>query len=743
MWFALGFGAACAFCAYAWICEGLMLPAAVCGVVFLALLAAGRRWKRVIPAAMICLGISVGLAWFQCYSDFYLSRTAGLDGAIADVTARCTDYGYETEYGSAVEGFLYLDGKPYRAKFYVNADVDLEPGDVLKGKFKLRLTTNDSAEGPTYHQGKGIFLLAYQREDTQLLKLADTPLWAYPAIVRHWVISAIEDHFPEDTAPFAKALLVGDRTGIDYETNTAFQISGIAHIIAVSGLHVTILFTLINLLCLKRRWLVAIIGLPVLLLFAAVAGFSPSVVRACVMQGLMIIAALLDKDYDGPTELSFAALIMLAVNPLVVTSVSFQLSVGCIIGIFLFQRRIYDWLFGRLSNEERPRFVKVKRWFASSVSVTLAAMSLTTPLSAHYFRAVSLVGILTNLLTLWVISMVFYGIMLVCVAAVLVPGIAALVAAAVSWPIRYVLLVAKMLAAFPLAAVYTRSVYIVAWLIFCYLLFAVFLLSRTKKPGLLFGSVLIGLCFSLAASWLEPFTDECRMTVLNVGQGQSIIFQSERKTYLVDCGGSYDEDAANLAAETLLSQGISRIDGMILTHFDRDHAGGAEYFLSRIPADVIFVPDCRDESGVRDRLEQNYPGRIYPVSDDILLTYADTAISIFGPVVPDSGNESSLAVLFGHENCDILITGDRSGFGERMLLKTAQIPQLDILVAGHHGSADSTCDELLAATLPEIVVISVGENSYGHPSEMLLKKLEDMGCLIYRTDLHGNITFRR
>jgi len=111
--------------------------------------------------------------------------------------------------------------------------------------------------------------------------------------------------------------------------------------------------------------------------------------------------------------------------------------------------------------------------------------------------------------------------------------------------------------------------------------------------------------------------------------------------------------------------------------------------------------------------------------------------------VPDSGNESSLAILFRHENCDILITGDRSGFGERILLKTAQIPEVDILVAGHHGAANASCEELLEATKPEIVVISVGENHFGHPAQEVLNRFAAIGATVYRTDQQGTITLRR
>ena len=743
MWFTMGFGAACAFCAYAWQTNGLWILAAIFAALSFTCLFVGKQVVILKRIFVVCLGISMGLVWFSVFSSGYLSLASRSDGMNADVTARCTDFSYETDYGTAVEGILYLEGKPFRTKFYVKGNIDMEPGDVLKGVFRLRVTTKDSADDPTFHQGKGIFLLAYQKEDAQLLKLKSKPFWTFPAMLRQHVKTAIDAAFPKDVSSFARALLLGDRSGIDYATNTSFRVAGIMHVIAVSGLHVTILFTLINLLCLKRRWLVAVTGLPTLILFAAVAGFTPSVVRACIVQGLMMIASLLDKEYDGPTELAFASLVMLCVNPLMILSVSFQLSVGCIIGIFLFQKRIYGWLYASICNREKPAFPRVKRWFASSISVTLSAMSVTTPLCAHYFGTVSIIGIVTNLLTLWVISFIFYGIMLSCVIGTFAPAAACFVGKMISWPIRYVLWMAKGLSAFPLAAVYTRSVYIVAWLVFYYLLLAVFLISRKKQPGLLFGCALFGLCLCLCASWLEPLTDECRMTVLNVGQGQCILLQSEGKTFMVDCGGDYDEDAADLAAETLLSQGITRIDGMILTHFDEDHAGGAEELLSRITADLILIPDYRDEHGKRDQLEEKYGNLLYPVQNDIQLTYGETKVSVYGPAIPDSGNESSLAVLFECQNCDILISGDRSGFGERLLLKTARLPQIDVLVAGHHGSADSTCEELLAAVRPEIVVISVGENRYGHPAQEVLDRLDDWGCLVYRTDLHGNIILRR
>ena len=739
MWFTIGFGAVCALCAYCWITVDLWLPALGFGGLSLGFGLAGRWAKKLKAAAAVCLGCALGLVWFQSYSGNYLSLATGLDGRLASVTARCTDYSYETKYGSAVEVFLYLEGKPVRAKLYLNNRAEIEPGDVLKGIFEMHITTPEGETESDYYSGKGIFLMGYQEEEAELIKVSSMPYWAYPAIWRQNLKDLINSAFPEDTAGFARALLLGDRTGIDYETSTAFQISGIMHIIAVSGLHVTILFTLIHTLCFKRRFLVAVLGITSMVLFAAIAGFSPSVVRAAVMMILMMAAMLFDRDYDGPTELAFACLVMLVANPLVIMSVSFQLSVASVAGIFLFRERIQGWFY---RVWKKAKFEWLQKWVIGSVSVTLSAMTLTTPLVAYYYGTVSLIGVLANLLALWVISFIFYGIMLVCLLGWFWPGAAAVAAWVVAWPIRYVLLLAKCCAAVPMAAVYTRSAYIVAWLVFCYILLALLLLGRGRPKVLLCGMV-FGLCLAVTASWAELWTDDCRMTVLDVGQGQCILLQSDGKTYIVDCGGTYDEDAADLAAETLLSQGISHIDGVILTHFDRDHSGGVPYLLTRISCDAVFVPEAEDGEGILPAIEAAYSGSMIEVREDLELTYRGTCIRIFGPVTADSGNDSSLAVLFQHGDCDILVTGDRSSTGEWVLTKTADLPELDVLVAGHHGSRYSTGETLLEATKPKIAVISVGRNSYGHPAQEVLDRLEAGGTLVYRTDLHGNITIRR
>ena len=206
---------------------------------------------------------------------------------------------------------------------------------------------------------------------------------------------------------------------------------------------------------------------------------------------------------------------------------------------------------------------------------------------------------------------------------------------------------------------------------------------------------------------------------------------------MVDCGGTSDSMAADRAAETLLGQGIPKLDGLILTHYDRDHAGGVADLLTRVDAKLLILPPMAGE--------EIYPAEktIY-AAEDLLLSSGTTKIRIFASAIPGIHNENSICVLFDTKNCDILITGDRNLLGERSLLRSEDIPDVDILVAGHHGSKQATSEELLAAVDPEIVCISAGRNNlFGHPAPELLQRLETAGCRVYRTDLHGDILIRR
>lgn len=744
MWFAIGYAMACALGAYLirqglllWVCLG------IAGAIGCFLLRKDPLARR---AAVVFVGFCIGCGVFHCYDIIHIAPARLADGRIQEIRLRADSYGWETDYGCCVDGTIELEGRNYRMRLYLDENIPITPGDEILVEAKLRLTDEGGTREPTFHRSNGILLLGYQREELTILQ--GTPTWRdYPGILRQKAAHLLETHISGEAAEFIKALLLGDRTGLSYQRSTDFKVTGTSHIVAVSGLHVSILFSLVYLAAGKNRVLTALLGIPCVMLFAAVAGFTPSVTRAAIMQILMMLSLLCLREYDPPTALSFAALAMLVWNPLVITSAGFQLSVGSVAGIYLYSSRIRGWILERLPGKGKGKrmVARVCGWLSGSIGVSLSAISLTTPLVAVYFHTVSLIGIVANLLVLPLISSVFYGSMAVCLLGLVWPGLASFAGGVLACIIHLIFGIVEILAKIPLAAVYSHSDYIAIWLVFCYVLQGWLIATKQKRPLVTVLLGVLGLCAALSASLAEPLMDDYRVTALDVGQGQCILLQSEGCTYMVDCGGDYDADAADSAVEYLLSQGISRLDGLILTHYDRDHAGGVPLLAYRIDIDRIFLPQTDDTDGLLPQiLESTAETQQIIVTEDLRITFGEAAIQIFAPETGDSGNESCAAVLFCRENCDTLITGDMSAFRERQLLTRTELPDLEVLIVGHHGSNTSTSPELLRVTAPDVAMISVGaDNSYGHPTQRVLDRLAEFGCAVYRTDQMGDLIYRR
>lgn len=743
MWFTVGFGAACALCVYL-LPVSMLLSLGLLGLMLSVVFLLSRRKLLRICGAVV-LGLAVGLFWFRYYDGQRLAPLRELDGQKVSLTVTASDYSWETDYGIAVDGTAEFSGKQVKVRVYLHQDTPMEPGDQAVGTFRLRYTAPGGLEEATHHSGSGILLLAYPDKDVRTE--AGTAEWYhFPVRMRRNIQNLLATVFPGDTLPFAQALLLGDTSLLDYSTETALSVSGLRHVAAVSGLHVSILCSVLFLILGHYRGPALIFGTVMLSIFVAMTGFSPSVVRAVIMHLMMLLGKLLEREYDGPTALALAVLCMLGVNPLAITSLSLQLSTASVAGILCFYDRIRDWLMdpsrlGRFPKKSRAR--RFAAWASSGVSISLSATVATLPLTAWYFGTVSLLGVLTNLLCLLAVTLFFWGILIACTLGALWLPLGKLAGFCFAWVARYILTVVRAVGAFPLSAVYTASPYIVAWLVFSYVLLGVFLWGKEKRPKLLLCCGALALCIAVTASWTEPLLDDYRMTVLDVGQGQCVLLQKDGKTYMVDCGGSHDENTADTAAAMLLSQGITELDGLILTHHDRDHMGGAQYLLQRIPARVLILPRYPGMEHLEEPLLAQHRGRILWCTEDTEITWPGATLRIFASDSLKNTNESSLSVLFQTEKCAILITGDRTVQGEESLLLTEKLPELDVLVVGHHGAHSATGEALLQATSPETAVISVGrDNNYGHPHREVLDRLTAYGCIIRRTDLEGTILIR-
>ena len=747
VWFTIGFAAGCAVGAYLGCGFWLWLAAAVLLAVGVLLYFLSDKVINKRIAGLIAAGIAFGCIFISVQDGTQFAKARLYDGKTVAATIEISDFGTPTKTGLSAEGNLTLDGTRYAVRVYLAGMTSVNPGDCLSGEFTLYFTGTGATKVSSYLQSSGIHFQVFPKSGMTYGPAQEQCLKYLPQYLRNYVLQLMDKLFPEDTAGFAKALLLGDSSDLSAEMDTAFRNSGIRHIIAVSGLHVSILFSMVSVLTGKRRWLTAILGIPVLILFAAVAGFTPSVTRACIMQGLILLAMALDQEYDSPTALSFSVLVLLAIDPMTVTSVSFQLSVGCVLGIFLLYTPIHNFLLRpKWMNSGKGKTIKAKliRWFTGSVAVSLSALAFTLPLSAVHFHAICLIGVISNLLTLWAVTWIFYGIILACICGAIWLPLGSFLAGAISLLMRYVSAAAMWLGKLPFAYIPADNIYIIVWLAFLYIVLIAMAISKWKPVALASACLALCLAISVTATAVESRKHAFRVTVLDVGQGQCILLQSQDHCYMVDCGGTAAKATADSAVRALWNQGIYRLDGIILTHYDEDHTNGLLPLFAQIEADCLYLPQTQDRDKLRPELELAFTGQEIAVEEIISLACGQGTITIIPPLSDTSGNESGLCILFQAENCDILITGDRTITGEEQLLRQYPLPDIEILIVGHHGSGGSTGLELLRRLMPEIAVISVGEdNKYGHPEQETLDRLNLFGCKIYRTDEQGTIIFRR
>ena len=281
MWITIGFALPCGLCTYGILQQKWILPSALLlFVLFLLGQICKQRSVWIHRLSSVFFGCALGFVWFLGYNTLYLSSLDSLAGTESALQITASDYGVDTSYGTQIDGIIVQDGKRYQIRTYLKERQNICPGDTVAGNFSVEFVRQEASN---YFNSKGIFLFAYEESEITVSQSKDLPIWCFPAVLLDKIESLLDASFPQDTSPFAKALLLGDSSDLDYATDTSFKVSGIRHIIAVSGLHISILYGLICILTLRRRFLTAAVGIPILILFAAVAGFTPSVVRACIM----------------------------------------------------------------------------------------------------------------------------------------------------------------------------------------------------------------------------------------------------------------------------------------------------------------------------------------------------------------------------------------------------------------------------------------------------------------------------
>lgn len=722
------------------VSAAMLIPALFCAV-FL------RGFRRRDGVAAF-LFLALGMSWYSMYSGKFIDAAAQYADKTCTVTVRVDEYPYRDGDYASLNVTLAERGEPslgIAVSDYSGTLPELRPGDLAEMELELMDAGERYGEATDVYAARGVHLRAYYVALHGVERDGRSALY-FPQELMNAVKGSIVRVFPEDVQEIMLALLIGDTHGVyeDVELDNALSVTGVAHVVSVSGMHLGFLYSALSALLGRRR--AFFVGVPVLVLFTFMAGCSSAIVRACVMLVLSMLGTVLKRDYDPLAGLAMALLLLLAENPVSVASVSLQLSFASMLGLILITPRLNRW-FNRRFRGAKGRVKGTCRTAWSAFSASLGATVFTAPVVAVIFGYVSLLSPLANLLTLWAVSLAFtLGFAAAALGLIYAPlGIAFAWLAA--WPARYFVWCISLLARIPYAAVYTADGGVVWWLLFTYAVFIAAIVMRRRRglrlavPALCSAAVLAAVLISSALRT----ADERSVTVLDVGQGQSIALLSGESAVVVDCGGmgSWD-DAGDVASEYLLGRGRYGIDALVLTHLHSDHADGAARLMTRVKVGTLYMPEGTDDSdgelaGILEAAARRGT-EVVEISEDTAVSLPGLELSLTAPQDTGDENERGLVVRASIGEYDTVITGDVGAPTERLLAEEGKLPPSELLIAGHHGSRSSNSFELVSAVRPETVVVSVGYNSYGHPTDEALVRLAVTGADIYRTDVNGDVT---
>ena len=670
------------------------------------------------------------------------------------INAKVTEYPERFDTYSTVSIRLTGDNTPkLNAVLYSFEDEipELSPGDIISASVKLK--SADERYGKTYSRfnAENVYLLCYLNGQINVTDKSPMAFLYFPKTLSKEIKEISQKVFSQKTSPFMTALLTGD-TKLLYSDSVLYSQmaeAGTLHIVAVSGMNVAFLIGFIQ-LTIRRKKLASLIGIPIIILFVPFAGATPSVIRAACMQIMVLIAPLLKRENDGITSLTTVLALMLLINPSACASISLQLSFAATLGIILVTPLIYKPISKKIRTSFKKSKDSILRKLQTRIAIdvcaafaaTVGALVFSMPISAIYFGNVSIIGILVNIIVFWAISAAFILGYISCFLGMLWLPIGSAIGALTSLFPRFIIAVVQIASSLPYAAIYTKGNF-GYWLILLYLIFFIsFALKRKKGIRLIIPVCLTvsSLCCIIIFTETKARTDEGRITALDVGQGQCIVLTDRDATVVIDCGGkAKSSNAGDTTAAYLLGSGRQSIDVLALTHFDSNHVNGVVRLMSLINVKRLVIPDGNIKNAARAdilKIADELGTKVYIIQEDTAISINEIAINVY-PII--SQDEYALMFLETIGDFDCFITGDADVDDENHFLESHVLPDAELFIVGHHGSKYSSGEKLLSILKAEYAFVSCGYNSYGHPSEEALERLEKVGIDVRRTDQSGNV----
>lgn len=691
--------------------------------------------RRLLMIGMLFLVLG-GIVF--CYEQRQWNVCSVEDGTALTFCGQITETEQKEDTFQYTIAVTELNDHTIRVNILLEYEEPLTVGTRIKGNGVVKNFSKSSNPGGfderSYQYGKGnVFRI--QKAEIDCYKKKYLSIKAYLYQLRSYIGNVYAQLFPEAEASLACAMVLGERSHLDADTKLLYQRNGIAHLIAISGLHIAMLGGTIYHLFRKlfgSYCIAAGAGTVFIVLYGTMAGLSGATLRAVVMLIVSIGADVVGRKYDGITAVSVALFLMLLHNPAQMNQAGFLMSFGAVIGIAVIQPIWKEWL---------PVHSAVLDGFFVSISVQLVLI----PILLYFFYEIPVYSIFLNLVVVPLMSILLFLLILSAVFGGMLPQLGMLSAKGAMCIFDLYRVLCEWSECLPFHTVCTGRPS-VQWIILYYMILAVIIWAgyQKKRKMQMFGWLLLG---SLFGFFFLP--GNLIVCMLDVGQGDGIYVRTpEHKHILIDGGSS----SVSKVGTYVLKNGIkyyggATLDYVFVSHSDSDHYSGIRELLEEptiqirhfvMPAienpDEAYLElvDAAKEKGcVVSYIHRGDHVQIGSVSLECLhpeqQTYHDK-------------NQGSMVLYMQYRKFNMLFTGDMDAAIEKDVV--SQLPeQIAILKVAHHGSATASSEEFLNTVSFQTALVSVGaKNRYGHPAQEVLERLKRNCTYMYLTKDHGSIT---
>lgn len=583
-----------------------------------------------------------------------------------------------------------------------------------------------------YYQKQNIYVklqdasVELLRQERSVFALLKEQLWK----VQQRLTDTIISYMGEKYGGILSAIVLGEDAFADVDVKEILQKSGIGHLLSISGLHIS--FIGMGFYKIMRRTGIpiggsAILGGILLTLYVLMTGGSTSAFRAWIMFLLRMGAEITGRNYDGKTALAVAALVVLTKEPVLLFDAGFLLSFGAVLGIYVLAP-------------------------AGKLPVPLAIQSILFPIQLYYYYEICIYSLLWNLLAI-PLSTIVLGSGIVSMAVSQIPFVPEIIPKSIFNLCKLVLWFYERGGTFVLKLPCSR--WIIGqpsfWCIGIYYAILIFCLLSRKRKWLMIACV----CLMIGTKWPSG---NLKITMLNVGQGDSFCIQGAKgSTYLIDGGSSSVSQSGKYRIEPYLKQqGVDTLDYVWVTHGDSDHMNGILELVERkrvgirienliLPPEIYWNDNIRELAAAAQKVET----KIHVMEQGQLLKEGKMQIRCLWPC-PDieelDENQASIVLSLTYGSFDMLFTGDLEKEAEEKVVtyieegqKKHLLPErYEVLKVGHHGSKNSTSEDFLDVVQPTFSLISAGErNRYGHPHAETVERLRNIRSEIFCTMENG------